>query len=100
MKVGHHGLNYPVRSPDSYKGDITVQNHSYVFDEKSLSPSSILSLEGRRMVGVKITLRNVNDNSIEEIESLPLKFISAQYYPVSPGSGEVNEVFRRFLKMV
>ncbi len=90
MKAGHHGLNYPVRSPDSYKGDITVQNHSFVLDEGSVG----------RKAGVKITLRNVNDNSIEEMESKPLKFISTQYYPVSHGAGEVNEVFIRFLKMV
>ncbi len=102
MKIGHHGLNYPVRSPESYKGDITVQNHSYALDENSYPYLSLPQIplpplqKGEK--GIKITLRNVNDNSIEEIESLPLKFISAQYYPVSPGSGEVNELFIRFLK--
>ena len=90
MKTGHHGLNYPVRSPDSYKGDITVQNHSFALDEGSVGEKA----------GVKITLRNVNDNSIEEMESKSLKFISTQYYPVSHRAGEVNEVFTRFLKMV
>ena len=29
MKVGHHGVNYPIKAKDSFKGAITVQNHSY-----------------------------------------------------------------------
>ena len=90
LKVGHRGVNYPVKSPPSYKGDITVQNHSFVVDEDLI--------KGRD--DIKITLRNVNDNSIEEMESIPLRFISTQYYPVSPGFDEVNEVFKRFLKMI
>jgi carbamoyl-phosphate synthase small subunit len=90
LKVGHHGLNYPVKSPNSYKGEITVQNHSYVVDEDSLKDRK----------DIKITLRNVNDDSIEEMESEALKFISTQYYPVSPGFDEVNEIFKRFLRMI
>ena len=89
MKVGHRGVNYPVRTPDSFKGEITVQNHSYIVDEKSLAAQK----------GVKITLRNVNDNSVEEMRSGSLRFISTQYYPVSPGFEEVNPVFPAFLAM-
>ncbi len=90
MKVGHRGVNYPVKSPSSYKGDITVQNHSYVVDEDSI--------KGRD--DIEITLHNVNDGSVEGIESEALRFISVQYYPVSPGFDEINEVFTRFLDMV
>jgi len=90
LKVGHHGVNYPVKSPNSYKGEITVQNHSYVVDEESIKGRS----------DIKITLRNANDDSIEEMESEALRFISTQYYPVSPGFDEVNDVFRKFLKIV
>jgi carbamoyl-phosphate synthase small subunit len=90
MKIGHHGVNYPVKSPFSNKGDITVQNHSFVIDEDSI--------KGRK--DVTVTLRNVNDNSIEEMVSDSLKFISTQYYPASPGFDEVHESFRRFLDIV
>jgi len=90
LKVGHHGVNYPVKSPSSHRGEITVQNHSFVVDEESLSSKKDIS----------ITLRNLNDNSIEEMESTSLKFISIQYYPASPGFDEVSGVFKRFLKMV
>ncbi|MDD5495592.1 MAG: glutamine-hydrolyzing carbamoyl-phosphate synthase small subunit [Candidatus Omnitrophica bacterium] len=90
MKLGHRGVNYPVKPADSFKGEITTQNHSYIVDEDSI----------RRKKAVEITLRNINDGSIEEMESKSLKFISTQYYPVSPGFGEVNNVFLRFLKLL
>jgi carbamoyl-phosphate synthase small subunit len=90
MKVGHHGSNYPIKPPDSFKGEITVQNHSYVIDEDSIKSKK----------NVAVTMRNVNDNSIEEMESKSLKFVSVQYDPVSPGFDEVNGAFTRFLKIV
>ena len=89
MKIGHHGSNYPIKPPDSFKGEITVQNHSYVIDEDSIKSKK----------NVAVTMRNVNDNSIEEMESKTLKFISTQYDPVSPGFDEVNGAFTRFLKI-
>ncbi|MBN1526836.1 MAG: glutamine-hydrolyzing carbamoyl-phosphate synthase small subunit [Candidatus Omnitrophica bacterium] len=89
MKVGHHGVNYPVRGADSFKGEITVQNHSYVVDEASIP----------KKAGVNITLRNINDKTVEEMESRTSKFISAQYSPASPGFEEVNPLFCRFLKL-
>jgi carbamoyl-phosphate synthase small subunit len=90
LKIGHRGVNYPVKAPSSYKGDITVQNHSFVVDEESIKSRD----------DIKIILRNVNDDSIEEMESRTLKFISTQYYPVSPGFDEINGVFKRFLKLI
>jgi len=90
MKAGHRGVNYPVTPPRSLKGEITVQNHSYVIDENSI--------KNRRDVAVGLI--NLNDGSVEEMESAALKFISVQYYPVSPGFGEVNSVFKRFLALV
>jgi carbamoyl-phosphate synthase small subunit len=90
MKLGHHGANYPVVSSSSYKGHITFQNHSFVVDEETIRDRSDL----------EVTLRNLNDQSIEEMESKPLRMISTQYYPVSPGASEVHGVFRRFLAML
>jgi carbamoyl-phosphate synthase small subunit len=90
MKVGHHGANYPVVSSSSHKGHITFQNHSFVVDEETVRDRSDL----------EVTLRNLNDQSVEEMESKPLRMISTQYYPVSPGAGEIHGVFRRFLAML
>ncbi|MCM8760982.1 MAG: hypothetical protein NC933_02440, partial [Candidatus Omnitrophica bacterium] len=89
LKIGHHGVNYPVRPAASFKGEITAQNHSYVIDENSLKNNK----------SVAITLRNVNDDTIEAMESKTLKFMSVQYNPASPGFEEINEVFPRFLSM-
>jgi carbamoyl-phosphate synthase small subunit len=89
MRVGHHGVNYPVKAPDLYKGDITVQNHSFIVDENSIKNKG----------DVIISKRNINDDSIEEMKSKKLKFISIQYYPASPGFEEVNEAFKEFLSM-
>jgi carbamoyl-phosphate synthase small subunit len=90
MKLGHRGVNYPVRSPSSYKGEITVQNHSYVVDADSLT----------KIKDVKITGFNLNDQTVEEMESKKLKLIGAQYVPASPGFNEVNGVFKRFVKLL
>ncbi len=89
LKTGHHGVNYPIKSDSSLKGEITVQNHSYTVDENSIKNNR----------DIKITLRNLNDNTIEEIESRKLKIISTQYYPACPGFDEVNDAFKRFLAM-
>ena len=89
MKAGHHGANYPVMSEGSLKSEITVQNHSFVVDEKSL-----------RQKGVEIIERNLNDKTIEKMKSKKLKFVSVQYYPLSPGLGEINPLFEEFMKLM
>lgn len=87
MPLGHHGLNYPIKSAESGKGEITVQNHSYVIEGKSL----------KKIKSIKITANNLNDNTIEEFESKELKILGVQYYPLSPGFGQMHPVFRRFI---
>jgi len=89
MHLGHHGLNYPVLKPDSLKGEITVQNHSYRIDEGSL--------KGK---GVEITWRNINDRSVEGIRNRKLKVFGCQFYPASPGPGEVNPVLAEFIDKI
>lgn len=90
MKLGHHGVNYPIQNPFSYKGEISVQNHSYVVDADSL-----LGIKG-----IKITGYNLNDRTVEEIESKKFNILGIQYYPASPGFNEVNVVFKRFVNMI
>jgi len=89
MKLGHHGLNYPVKSPDSLKGEITVQNHSFIVDEDSLKQKDTEIIE-----------KNINDQTIEKLKSKKLKFISIQYYPLSPGLNEIHSVFREFMNLL
>ncbi|RKY32227.1 MAG: carbamoyl phosphate synthase small subunit [Candidatus Omnitrophota bacterium] len=88
MKLGHHGVNLPIYNPASYKGAITVQNHSWVVDADSLA----------KIKNIKITAYNLNDRSIEEIESKKLKIIGTQYIPASPGFNEINSTLKNFVK--
>ncbi|MCM8780867.1 MAG: glutamine-hydrolyzing carbamoyl-phosphate synthase small subunit [Candidatus Omnitrophica bacterium] len=90
MKLGHHGLNYPMARPHSYKAEITAQNHSWMVEPESLSS----------VRQIKITGYNLNDRSIEEMESKRFRFLAVQYYPVSPGFQETNPIFYQFLKMI
>ncbi|MFH0913156.1 MAG: glutamine-hydrolyzing carbamoyl-phosphate synthase small subunit [Candidatus Omnitrophota bacterium] len=90
LKLGHRGVNYPMHHPASYKGDITAQNHGFAVDIDSLN----------KIKEIKITGYNLNDRSVEEIESKKLKIIGTQYYPASPGFNETNNVFHRFIKLL
>jgi carbamoyl-phosphate synthase small subunit len=90
MKLGHRGVNYPVHNPGSQKGEITVQNHGLVVDAETLN----------KIKHVKITGYNLNDHSVEEIESKKLRLLGVQYEPACPGFDEVNPAFIRFEKMI
>jgi len=90
MKLGHRGVNYPIYNPPSYKGEITVQNHSCVVDADSLL----------KIKNIKITAYNLNDRTVEEMESKRLKILGVQYYPSSPGFDEINSAFQKFSKML
>ncbi|MFA5286676.1 MAG: carbamoyl phosphate synthase small subunit [Candidatus Omnitrophota bacterium] len=90
LKTGHRGVNYPVQNPAVFKGEITAQNHAYVIDAASLL----------KIKEIKITGYNLNDRTLEEFESKKLKILGIQYLPVCPGFKEVNNVFRRFMKML
>lgn len=90
MSLGHRGLNYPIIRVGSYRGTITVQNHLCVIDKADLEKRKEL----------KITAYNLNDQTVEEIESKKLKIIGVQYYPVDLGFGEINPVFNKFLEMI
>ncbi len=86
MHLGHHGLNYPVIKSDSLKGKITEQNHSFGIDEDSLNDKDI-----------KVTWRNLNDNTIEGIENKKLKVTGYQFSLSSPGLGEANSFLKEFV---
>jgi len=90
MPLGHRGVNYPIGNPGSHKGEITVQNHSWVVEKNSLE----------KIKDVKITAFNINDKTVEEMESKRRKFIGIQYYSASPGLNEVNCVFTKFMKLL
>jgi carbamoyl-phosphate synthase small subunit len=106
MHLGHHGVNYPIKYSPSFsrsaikirdgippgagKGEITVQNHSWVIDLNSL----------RKVKDIEITALNLNDETAEEFVSKKYKIIAVQYYPASPGFDEVNSTLIKFLQLM
>lgn len=83
MKLGHHGVNYPVHHAPSKSSAITVQNHSLVVDT-----ASVCAVKGLRVTGY-----NLNDRTVEEIESARLRCLGVQY---DPGAA----VYARFKKLI
>ena len=80
MKVGHHGVNHPVVDPKSGRGEISVQNHSYGIDTV---PS-----------GVKVVHVNLNDKTIEKIQSKDGTCVATLYYPIDE-RGKLGPGYKR-----
>lgn len=68
MKVGHHGVNHPVVDPKTGVGEISVQNHSYGIDDV---PNN-----------VKVVHVNLNDKTIEKIQTKDGKCVATLYFPI------------------
>ena len=87
LPCGHHGGNHPVMDYNTNKIEITSQNHGFAVDETTL-PSSI-----------RVTHRNLNDQTIEGIESLQYSAYSVQYHPeAAPGPHDSQYLFQRFVE--
>lgn len=88
LKFGHRGGNHPVLNLETDKIEITSQNHSYAVDEESL-----------KKTGLKVTHRNILDNTIEGVECKKDKVFSVQYHPESaPGPQDSGYLFDKFIK--
>ena len=89
LKFGHRGGNHPVKDLTTGKVEITVQNHGFAVDEKSLA--------GR----VSVSHINLNDQTVEGLESEDKRSFSVQYHPESsPGPHDARYLFRRFYERV
>ncbi len=89
LKFGHRGGNHPVLDRTTGKVEITVQNHGFAVDDKSLPDS------------VKVSHINLNDNTVEGLEIPEHKIFSVQYHPESsPGPHDAQYLFKRFFELV
>ncbi|MHB8156278.1 MAG: glutamine-hydrolyzing carbamoyl-phosphate synthase small subunit [Desulfocucumaceae bacterium] len=90
MKFGHRGSNHPVKDFLTGRVYITSHNHGFSVDEGSM--------EG---LGLEVTHRNLNDNTVEGMRHLSLPLFSVQYHPeASPGPTESEYLFEQFIDMM
>ncbi len=89
MKFGHRGSNQPVLNTDSGRIEITCQNHGFAVDEETL-PSTL-----------RITHRNLNDNTIAGVSHKTASAFSVQYHPeASAGPHDSQYLFDDFQKQL
>lgn len=86
LPYGHRGGNHPVLDLRTGQATMTSQNHGYAVEETSLEGS-----------GFEITLRNLNDGTVEGMEHETLPILSVQFHPEgAPGPEENDQVFAKF----
>jgi len=89
LSCGHHGGNHPVMDFTTNKIEITSHNHGFSVEEDSLPKN------------VRVTHRNLIDQTVEGIESLVHSAYSVQYHPeAAPGPRDASYLFGRFLEML
>lgn len=87
LKFGHRGGNQPVLNVETGKVEITSQNHGFAVEESSL-PATL-----------KITHRNLNDNTIAGVRHTQFNAFSVQYHPeASAGPHDSSYLFNEFQK--
>jgi len=90
MKFGHRGANHPVKDIKTGRVEITVQNHGFCVDADSLPSSS-----------VKVTHINLNDQTVEGLESTEHPLFCVQFHPeASAGPHDSQHLFTRFRELI
>lgn len=89
MPFGHHGMNHPVRDVKTGRVSITSQNHGFNVDPESLPQD------------VRPTHWNLNDGTLEGMESTSVPAFSVQYHPeTAPGTWDAHDLFPRFRRLI
>lgn len=89
LKFGHRGSNQPVLNVDSGRVEITSQNHGFAVQEETLPDS------------LRITHRNLNDNTIAGVSHTSQAAFSVQYHPeASAGPHDSEYLFDQFSNML
>lgn len=88
LKFGHHGCNNPVLDVESGKIEISSQNHGFCVDIDHLPE-------------LKVTHRNLNDQTLEGFAHRDKPLIAIQFHPeAAPGPHDSAYFFRRFRDLV
>ena len=85
MSFGHRGVNQPVKDLRTEKVVMTTQNHGYTVDDTG---------------PLEVTQVNVNDDTVEGLDSEELDVITRQYHPeANPGPHDSLGFFDEVLAM-
>lgn len=88
LKFGHRGSNHPVKNLKTGAIEITAQNHGFAVDETTCEENRI-----------SITHINLNDMTVEGIESKNHNAFAVQYHPeASPGPHDSSYLFDQFIE--
>ncbi len=89
LKFGHRGANQPVLNVDNGRVEITAQNHGFAVQEETMPDC------------LRVTHRNLNDNTIAGVAHRDLPAFSVQYHPeASSGPHDSNYLFQQFAELV
>ncbi len=87
IKFGHRGGNQPVKNLITGKVEITSQNHGFAVNFDSLEKADC-----------QVTHVNLNEKSIEGIQSNTYNAFGVQYHPeASPGPHDATYLFTQFI---
>ncbi len=90
LAFGHRGTNHPVKDLENGRVYITTQNHGYCIDEPSLEKT-----------GMVVTMRSLNDGSVEGIKHREMPIFSVQFDPEGyPGYSETGFFYDDFVSML
>lgn len=89
LAYGHRGANHPVMNLQTKRVSMSSQNHSYVVESDSLTPTPF-----------SVLYKNVNDGSIEGLVHDTLPVTTVQFHPeAAPGPTDHLELFEQFLNV-
>lgn len=89
LKFGHRGSNQPVLNVVNGRVEITSQNHGFAVDEASLPDC------------LKVTHRNLNDDTIAGVQHQSAPAFSVQYHPeASAGPHDSRYLFDEFQELI
>jgi carbamoyl-phosphate synthase small subunit len=91
LPYGHRGGNHPVRNLDTGAVEITSQNHGFAIGERDGRVDGASEL--------RITHRNLNDDTVEGLEHDSRPVFAVQYHPeAAPGPHDSRYLFSRFVE--